>query len=474
MTAASSFELIKRLVCGAPAAPGGPATEAERGSLRNRRVHLTAAASLGFRGVILLSGFLYIPLTVRYLGPARYGLWVAITSIVTLLAFADCGIGFGLMNDVAYSIGRGGDGDCRKSISSTFYVLVAIALVGCLAFLLASPFVSWQDVFRTRTLVEAVEARRAVGAVVVGFLLTLPFTTVQRVQYARQVGYHSQLWEAAGAVFGLFGILIAIRLHAGLPVLAIVFCAGPFLALVLNWLVYFLMLHPHQFPDVRLIDFGVARKIVRDGWYFSILQISGVLVFSIDSFVVLHYFGQAASGQYNLVARLFLVLPALAGVWLAPLWPAYADSIARGDREWVRSTLLRSTLIATMGCAAVSCALALVARPLIRLWTGAEIHPSVWLLSGFALYSTLLCGAGSIAAYLNGSNFIKRQAVLVASHAVLSVALKIGLSKYWDISGAVWGTNVSFLLVVIPAYYVIVPGLIRKQKAVAAGCPDVE
>ena len=82
-------------------------SEYERGRQRVRRIHLTALAAVGFRGALLLSGFIYVPLTVRYLGPERYGLWVAMTSVMTLLAFADCGIGYGLMNHVAYAIGHG-------------------------------------------------------------------------------------------------------------------------------------------------------------------------------------------------------------------------------------------------------------------------------------------------------------------------------------------------------------------------------
>jgi hypothetical protein len=53
--------------------------------------NLTAIVSIGFRGTMLLNSFLYVPATIHYLGPERYGLWVAMTSIITLIAFADCG-----------------------------------------------------------------------------------------------------------------------------------------------------------------------------------------------------------------------------------------------------------------------------------------------------------------------------------------------------------------------------------------------
>jgi heptosyltransferase-2 len=441
--------------------------KAARGRLRIFRVNLTAVASVGFRGAMLLAGFLYIPATIRYLGPERYGLWVAMTSIVTLLAFADCGLGSSLMNDVAYSIGRGRDDSARRSISSTFFALAGVGVAGCLVFALANPFIPWQSAFRTRTLAEAAEASRAVAVIVCGFLVALPFTTVQRVQSAHQEGFKTQAWEIGGVALSLLGLFGAIRLHAGLPALAVVFTAGPLLAMVLNWLFYFMIERPAESPAWRLFNLRLGREIAAEGGYFLILQLAGVAVFSIDTFIVLHYFGQAAFAKYCLVAKLFQVAPALAGVWLAALWPAYAEAIARGDHQWVRRTLRRSTLGAAGGCVLALCGVAILARPVIHLWTGVEVDPSAKLLAGWVVYWAIVTGTSSIAVYLNGSKFIKGQAILVAIHAGSSVLLKILLCKHGDISGAVWGTNLAYLLVILPAYAVIVPRLLRRQDSMA-------
>jgi len=438
-------------------------TTVNRGAQRFRRIHLTAGAAIGFRGAVLLSGFIYIPLTVRYLGPERYGLWVAMTSIMALLAFADCGIGYSLMNDVAYAIGRDRGDDIRKAISSTFFVLFAVAFGGCCLFAMAYRFIPWQQIFQIGSPSDTAEASKAVAVMVVSFLLTLPFTVVQRIQSAYQEGFETQVWEILGVAASLGGLLVAIHMQAGLPVLAIVFSAGPLLAVVLNWVAYFFIRRPSLRPAFRLADTQLARRIVREGFHFFILQISTVVVFSFDSFVVLHYFGNIALGKYSLVAKLFQVAPALAGVWFAPLWPAYAEAIARGDHQWVRRVVTWSTVTASIACAVVCSALALITRQLVHLWIGTDVSPSSWLLAGFVVYSILMVGAGSIAAFLNGSNFIKEQAVLVVSTAALSIALKIGLCKYGSQAGAVWGTNLAYLLLVIPAYCVIVPRLMKQQ-----------
>jgi ADP-heptose:LPS heptosyltransferase/O-antigen/teichoic acid export membrane protein len=443
----------------------GTDDKADRGRQRLERANLTAIVSIGFRGAMLLSSFLYVPATIHYLGPERYGLWLAMTSIITLIAFADCGLGFSLMNDVAYSVGRGADDSVQRSVSSTFFVLAAIGGLGCLLFAAAYPFIPWQAAFRTATVAEATEVSRTVAVIVCGFLLTLPFTIVQRVQSAHQEGFKTQAWEIGGVVFSLAGLLIAIHLRAGLPVLAVVFTTGPLLAMVFNWLSYFTISHPAERPVLRLFDSHLARKIAREGGYFLILQLAGIAVFSVDSFIILHYFGQAAFAKYSLVAKLFQVTPALAGVWFAALWPAYAEAIARGDNDWVRRTLRRSTILSAAGCVVVSCGAAILVRPVIHWWTGTEVDPSMKLLAGWVVYWAMVTGTSGIGAYFNASKFIKGQTVLAVANAVCSVSLKIMLCKYWDISGAVWGANLAYAVVVIPTCCVIVPRLLRQQNS---------
>ncbi len=441
------------------------ALETERGRWRLRRIGLTAAASIGFRGAVTLSGFIYIPLTMHYLGPERYGLWVAMISVMTLLAFADCGIGYGLMNHVSYAMGKGAKDAIRRSVSSTFFVLCAVAIAGCLLFLAAFPFIPWQSAFRTGTAAAGAEAGRSVGVMVFCFFVTLPFTTVQRVQAAYQEGFENQLWEIGGVFLSLFGLLAAIRMQVSLPVLAVVFSLGPLLALALNWAVYFFFRRPEMAPSLRLADLHLARKIMREGGWFFILQIASILVFSTDTFVILHYYGETALGKYSLVAKLFQTLPALAGVWFAPLWPAYAEAIARGDLSWVRKTLFRSTVVSSLGCVIAAGGLAFFARPLVRIWTGASIDPSPWVIGGLALYAVLVVGTSAVSAFLNGSNFISGQAKLVIAHTLLSVVLKIVLCRFWNISGAVWATNLSYILLVIPAYCAILPQLAAARTA---------
>jgi len=438
-------------------------TEHARGRERLRRITWTAVATLCLRGTALLSSFLCVPLTLHYLGAERYGMWVAISSVVLLLSFADCGAGYGLMNRVARGIGTGNNQLIQAAVSSTFFFLLALASILLLAFAAVFRVIPWQALFHAQTHLDGIAAGWAVAVIVVGFLLTLPFATVQRVQFAFQEGFQSQMWQVVGVLLSLAATVVVILSRGDLWALALALAVGPLAAVVLNWLAQFCYSRRWLRPHYAFFDLPLAKKILADGGFFMVLQVGATVVFSIDSFIILHLFGPKSLTEYNLAAKLFQLGPVLAGVWFAPLWPAYAEAVNRGDRGWVKQTLLSSLRSAVLGCAVLCLLLGVFIKRVILLWTAVAIHPDGWLLSGFIVYALTVTGTSAIATYLNGSDYIRGQALLVAAHALVSIALKLLFCRYLGIAGVIWGTNISYFVVIIPAYFLIVPRLLVQQ-----------
>ena len=77
-------------------APFEQDTEEGRAAERHRRILLTALAAGASKAMGALTGFISIPLTLKYLDKERYGLWMTISTFVTMLSFADLGVGNGL------------------------------------------------------------------------------------------------------------------------------------------------------------------------------------------------------------------------------------------------------------------------------------------------------------------------------------------------------------------------------------------
>jgi hypothetical protein len=56
--------------------------EGGRSNERYRRVALTTIASIIAKAIALLTGLISVPLTFRYLGAERYGIWMVLVSIM--------------------------------------------------------------------------------------------------------------------------------------------------------------------------------------------------------------------------------------------------------------------------------------------------------------------------------------------------------------------------------------------------------
>jgi O-antigen/teichoic acid export membrane protein len=147
---------------------------------------------------------------------------------------------------------------------------------------------------------------------------------------------------------------------------------------------------------------------------------------------------------------------------LFPLWPAYGEAIARGDRDWVRQTLLRSLLGAVIVAGALSLILVIFGVRLIELWVGPTVDVPFILLLGLGLWKVMEAGDNAVAMLLNGANVVRFQLILSALMAVLAIVLKVLLVAQIGISGVVWATIFAHLATV-PAIIWFVRKWLRER-----------
>src|ERR1041385_8128703 len=94
------FPLILRL------RPFDTGTPEGRSKERYRRAALTTISSMIARGLGIFTGLAWIRLSLSYLGNERYGLWVAVSSIVGWANLADLGLARGIQNHLSEANGQ--------------------------------------------------------------------------------------------------------------------------------------------------------------------------------------------------------------------------------------------------------------------------------------------------------------------------------------------------------------------------------
>ena len=96
---------------------------------RERRALVSAMSAAAAKLVNVATLLISVPMTLHYLGPERYGLWMAMSSAVYVLSFADLGIGNALINYVANAYGRDDRPSIREAVSTTAIIFGALSVI---------------------------------------------------------------------------------------------------------------------------------------------------------------------------------------------------------------------------------------------------------------------------------------------------------------------------------------------------------
>lgn len=406
---------------------------------RNRRVSLTAITSGATSAVNLLISLITVPLALRYLGAEQYGLWVTITSFTALLVFSDLGLGQGLVNSVAEANGRGDLDAARRDVASAFYLLSFVVLGLGMLFAVLGSEISWPGVFN----VSSPEARSVAGwsmAVLVAMtLIGVPVGLGQRVRMGYQEGYRVNAWTTLGSLFSLVGLLIAIALKAPLYWLVFAGTAGPLTGAVLNSGAL-LRDRPWLRPRFRDVTISGCRRLARFGLLFFLIQLASLVAFQSDNLVIAQILGAEAVTQYAVPMKLFMLIPAIIGLPLAPLWPAYREALERGDFLWLKRSLYRSIKYAGVVASVASVFFVVIGGTLIRLWVGQEVAADIWLLIPLGAYAVLLSLGIAVGMYFYAANQIVFLAGLALSTVVINLAGSIVMTHRIGIAGPAWGS----------------------------------
>lgn len=437
----------------------------DRGVERNRRAVITGGATTLARAVQIGTSLITVPLTLKYLGNERFGLWMTISSVLAMAAFADFGVGNGVLNAVSKAFGKDDMGEVRRAISSGFAILSSIAALLLLSFFTIYRLVNWADFFRVVSPQARAEAGPALTVFVVCFALNISMDVVQRVQLGLQQGYRYGLWQLGGNLTGFVGVLIGIWLHVSLPILVIAIAGMPILFTMLNAINFFGFVRADLRPSRKFVTRDAISQIAKLGGLFFVLQVVVAVSYSADNFIVARILGAVNVPEFAIPQRMFALVTMMSGILVAPLWPAYGEAISRGDMMWVRRTLSRSLLLVLVASCAASALLLLLAPQLLYWWVGSHIHPPFFLLLGLAIWSVIECCGTALAMFLNGAAAVRFQIYISITFGIVCLPLKILFVRHFGLEGTPWATIGSYMLIEALPWAFFVPHVLRSLES---------
>jgi len=363
-----------------------------------------------------------------------------------MLIFADFGLGNGLMNLVASASGRNSLEFAQRSISSAFFALCGIAVILAVPFYVMYRVVPWAAFLNVSGRINADEIMASAGVFLLSVLVNLPLGVAQRVQLAYQRGFRNGLWSAAGSLCALAALYVAIRLDMGLPLIVLALISGPIIGNLLNGVSLFWIERPDLRPRWSQATADAGRQLAKVGFLFFVLQLTVGIAYQSDVVVAARVIGPQAATDYSITLRLFMFVPTIVNMLLLPLWPAYAESIARGDAAFVGRTLRLSIALASVLSGFSSLILVLVGPWAIRMWVGPSVHADLPLLLGMGVWAVLSNSFTAIAMLLNSANVIRFQIVTALTMTIVSLGASALLGSMFGVAGVIWGTVLAFII----------------------------
>lgn len=433
--------------------PAAPYADTARGAAaRGRRLVSGIATTALSRSIGLLAPLILIPVHVRYLGGDIYGLWMAVIGLTGMAAFADLGLGNGLMTRLSSCYATADADRARRYISSAYATLGSLALAACSMLLFTADLIPWSSIFNTAGSATPSDARVIAVVCLTAFICNIPLSLINRVQYAYQQVGTSNMWQAAGSAAALPLALTAVHAGARADVVVAATMAGPILGNVCNSGWFYCRKMPELAPRLRHVDAGALKHLFQLSGLFLTLTIIMSMANNADTLIIAYVLDLQSVTAYAVPAKLCSVVGMLVSLLNLPLWPANADALTRGHLDWVRRTTRRMTLISALAVLAPSAVLVLGGPVILSpSATGIAVEPDRWLFAGLVAWWMLLAAASPRFMVQNAAGVIRPQLVGWLLYLLLSLPAKWFAATRVGIAAVPFAGVAVYLVTVLPA-----------------------
>lgn len=403
------------------------------GSERTAKLKLNIVYMLGLKGGSILVSLLLVPLTLNYVDNETYGIWLALSSMVTWVHFFDIGINNGLKNKLTEAIARNDYILGQKYVSTTYAILTLIFVPIMVLLLLIVPFLNWSSILNLPK--ESAEGLMSVICIlIVYFCINFILSTINIILQADQRPADASFRQFLQQFTSLVIIyILTVTTKGSLLLLCLGLCASPLLIVSLFNVTLFCGRYKRLAPKLSAIDFGVAPSLLKLGVMFFICQISLMIRTQMANFLILRYYGAEEVTNYNISTRYFEVLTMIWGILMTPVWAAVTDAITKGEMTWIKNALTKFSK-ALLAISILALIMLTASDIVYDLWLGGKIKIP-FILSFFVMLFQISSMFSSLFVQtLNGAGVLKTQTYIsIISPLIFLFSLYIMIDLGWGV-----------------------------------------
>lgn len=390
-------------------------------------------------------GFITSAMLIRELGAASYGTWAALTSLLAWIQLSDFGVGYALKNRIASA---SQPSEMLPLVSGVFQFYVLIAMVVAILFLLFGNYLAIARDFKTESLV-----------LYLGTIMFFPLTLGSAILQGMRKNSLSALMGFAQSFFWLVCVLLLVWTSTTLLLLSL-----------LNVLIVLLIGVGQCALGARMLV-GSAGKAFGEllnfnnlrlafplwgiGIRFILLQLSGVILFSLGTYLTYLNLSPEDAAKYDVLFKIFQLPLTFFNVVISVYWVEITKSIAMKDKRTLQKKFMQLHGMALALAGLMLLFSLIIALPLVEIYSGGKIQASIPDVLAFWLLITIQVFAYAGAVFLNAAETLRGQIIL----AVAAAALLIPTVLFF------YAKSVGFSAVPLATALLIIPSLIYCNLA---------
>jgi O-antigen/teichoic acid export membrane protein len=393
--------------------------------------------SFVIKGASILITLAFVPLLLNELNPERYGIWLTLTSIISILSFSDIGLGHGLKNLLAESFARDDFVSAKKLVSTAYFSMALTTMAIFMLFLIVNYFIKWDIVLNAPSSMRN-ELSTLILIVFLFFCFQLVLNLVNSILTAYQMPAYSSAVFAIGQFLSFLGVFILSKFYnkSSLIPYGLIISLAPVLALLITSILLFLKKIRTIIPSYKYIDKTYLKRLYSIGVKFFSIQLTAVLLYQSNNLIIAHIAGTSDVAIYNVAYKYASIFQMLFSIILSPIWVASADAYVRCDYLWIKKTIKRLNYILALFIL-FSIFQLLFSNKIYNIWVGSKLQID-FMLTGFLILYFILSMRSNIYCYvINGTGKIQFQFVITLGEVFLHIPLAIVLGKLWGVTGVV-------------------------------------
>ena len=408
----------------------------KKGHKRTLRAKKNIAASFVIKGLSIAIGLMLVPLTINYLDPTRYGIWITLSSIIGWFGFFDIGLGNGLRNRFAEALATGKHELARVYVSTTYAILFLIIGGLIVLFYILNPLLNWSVILNAGPNV-VLQSELSILALVVFtfFCLRFVFKLITTILWADQRPAMASFFDSLGQAGALVLVFVLTKTTQGsLLFLGIAMSSAPVLVLVISSFWFFNGKYSAYRPSIRYIEFSKAKDLVSLGVKFFIVQIAAVLLYQTNNIIISHLFGPEQVTPYNVAFKYFSVLMMGFTIIIAPFWSAFTEAWAKQEIDWIKN-VIRKLIYLWLLLALAGMVMLASSNWVYSVWVGDKVNVPFAVSALVCVWVLLNAWNAIFSHFLNGLGKIQLQLRIGILAALINVPLALYLGMRIGIEG---------------------------------------